>query len=122
MTNTKPTTPPAELRNAWARVFAHAWRNEKLLRKLNKDPRGTIHQLAGKENSQELAEYIGDPTLLEALKEASCIIHDFVEAEDSEEGYLALPPLPESLKGNLSEEQLYQYASQDGLYGLLRVC
>lgn len=122
MTNTNPTAPPEELRNAWARVFAQAWRNEKLLRKLNKDPRGTIHQLAGIENSEELAKYLGDTKILERLREPSATIYRYVEAEDSEEGYLALPPLPHSLKGNLSEDQLYQYASQDGLYGLLRVC
>ncbi len=122
MTNTKPTAPPEELRNAWARVFAHAWRNEKLLRKLNKDPRKTIRHLAGIEKDEQWAGDLVAPESIQLLTEASNTIHLYVEDENSEEGYLALPPLPDSLKGNLSEDQLYQYASQDGLYGLLRVC
>ncbi|MEG4171044.1 MULTISPECIES: hypothetical protein [unclassified Microcoleus] len=106
------TPCPPELRDAWARVFAHAWKhdNKDFLRKLNKDPRQTISQIANSRSPEKLAE-------------ACQTILKYVDAPDSEEGFLALPPLPESLTtGDLSEEQLYGYAKQDGLYGILRVC
>lgn len=105
------TPCPPELRDAWARVFAHAWKqdNKDFLRKLNKDPRQTISQIAHSREPEKLAE--------------PCqIILNYVDAPDSEEGFLALPPLPESLTGDLSEEQLYSYANQEGLYGIVRVC
>lgn len=108
------TVVPENLRNAWARVFAHAWSHEdrKFLRRLNKDPRQTIEQIASGKS--------GDS---KQLRQACQTILEYVNAPDSEEGFLALPPLPESLqRGNLSEEQLYTYANQDGLYGVLRVC
>lgn len=106
------TPCPPELRDAWARVFAHAWKhdNQDFLRKLNKDPRQTISQIANSREPEKLAE-------------ACQTILNYVDAPDSEEGFLALPPLPESLTGNdLSEERLYSYANQEGLYGILRVC
>ena len=104
------TPCPPELRDAWARVFAHAWKrdNKDFLRTLNKDPRQTISQIANSRQPEELAE-------------ACQTILNYVDAPDSEEGFLALPDLPESFPGDLSEEQLYSYAKQDGLYGLLRV-
>ena len=105
------TPCPPELRDAWARVFAHAWKhdNKDFLRQLNKDPRQTISQIAHSGQPENLA--------------APCqTILDYIDAPDSEEGFLALPPLPESFPGDLSEEQLYSYAKQDGLYGLLRIC
>ncbi|AFY84706.1 hypothetical protein [Oscillatoria acuminata] len=109
-----PVECPQELRNAWARVFAHAWSQEdrEFLRRLNKDPRQTIEQIASGESSDS-----------EQLCQACQTILEYVNDPNSEEGFLALPPLPEHLqRGNLSEEQLYTYANQDGLYGVLRVC
>ena len=107
MTTTKT---PEDLRSAWARVFAYAWQkpHKDFLRKLNKDPRRTITEIAQG----------GEPKhLLDACK----VILHHVDSPNSEEGFLALPPLSEGLKGGLSEEQLYSYAMQDGLYGVLRV-
>ena len=108
------TPCPPELRDAWARVFAHAWKpgNQDFLRKLNKDPRQTISQIA-------------NPDSPENLPRACQTILNYVDAPDSEEGFLALPPVLENLPGDLSElseEQLYSYANQDGLYGILRIC
>lgn len=103
---------PQELRNAWARVFAYAWSqdNKDFLRRLNKDPRQTITGVA--RNRQ-----IDNPVVVEACN----TILRYVDDPNSEEGFLALPPLPDSFREELTEEPLYQYASQDGLYGVLRV-
>ena len=106
------TPCPLELRDAWARVFAHAWKrdNKDFLRKLNKDPRQTISEIANSRESEKLAE-------------ACQTILRYVDAPDSEEGFLALPDLsPENLPDNPSEEELYSYANRDGLYGILRIC
>lgn len=104
------TACPQDLRDAWARVFAHAWQadNREFLRRLNKHPRQTISQIANGQRSEKLTE-------------ACKTILRYVDDPNSDEGFLALPPLPESLQGDLNEDQLYTYAKQDGLYGLLRV-
>ncbi|HIK09942.1 MAG TPA: hypothetical protein IGS52_06705 [Oscillatoriaceae cyanobacterium M33_DOE_052] len=111
------TLPPEELRDAWARVFAYAWSREEsqFLRPLNKDPRQTITEVAAARSNQYPAE----------LVESCQTILRYVNDPNSEEGFLALPPLPDSFRQGhlgLSEEQLYTYAIQDGLYGVLRVC
>jgi hypothetical protein len=107
-----PPPCPQELRNAWARVFAYAWsqENKEFLRRLNKDPRQTI--TAAARNRQ-----FGNSAVVEACN----TILRYVDDPHSEEGFLALPPLPDSFADELSEEQLYTYAKQDGLYGVLRV-
>jgi hypothetical protein len=109
MTN---TPCPPNLRDAWAQVFAHAWKpgNEDFLRKLNKDPRTTITQIKDSREPEKLAE-------------ACQTILNYVDAPDSQEGFLALPDLsPANLPDNPSEEELYSYANRDGLYGILRIC
>jgi hypothetical protein len=100
---------PQELRDAWARVFGYAWHtnNNNFLRRLNKDPKTTIEEVV---NS-------GQP---ESLVKACVTIIEYVNDENSQEGFLALPPPPQELR-ELSEEQLYTYAKQDGLYGVLRI-
>ncbi|WP_017721514.1 hypothetical protein [Kamptonema formosum] len=103
---------PQELRDAWARVFAYAWSqdNKDFLHRLNKDPRQTITAVA--RNRQ-----FGNS----AVAAACSTILRYVEDPNSEEGFLALPPLPDSFTDELTEEQLYTYARQDGLYGILRI-
>lgn len=103
---------PQDLRESWARVFAYAWSqdNKDFLRRLNKDPRQTITGVA--KNRQ-----LDNPALVEACN----TILRYVDDPNSEEGFLALPPLPDSFADELTEEQLYTYARQDGLYGILRV-
>jgi hypothetical protein len=105
------TPPPQDLRDAWARVFAHAWHHNPndFLRKLNKDPKATIEGVVSS----------GEP---KSLVDSCTTILRYVNDENSEEGFLALPPIQDSFRQGLNEEQLYQYASQDGLYGTLRVC
>lgn len=99
-----------DLGDAWARVFGYAWQvnNKEFLRQLNKDPKQTINDVV---NS-------GQP---ESIVEACVTILNCVNEENSEHGFLALPTPPLELR-ELSEEQLYGYAKQDGLYGILRVC
>lgn len=101
--------PPQEYRDSWAHIFAHAWSQDQngFLRRLNKDPKATLEAIV---NSQEP----------EHLVEASSIILRYVNDPDSEEGFLALPPPPDGLR-TTDEEALYNYAKQDGLYGLLRI-
>lgn len=109
---TNQAAPPEELQQSWARVFAYAWSQEdrEFLRRLNKDPRQTISQVVSTKQPKHLVEYC--QTIL-----------NYVDDPDSEEGFLALPPLPPSFSREiLTEEQLYTYANQDGLYGILRVC
>ncbi len=101
--------PPQEYRDSWARIFAYAWSKDPndFLRRLNKDPKATLEAIASSEEP-------------ESLVEASRIILQYVNDPDSEEGFLALPPPPEALR-TTDEDALYNYAKQDGLYGLLRV-
>ena len=111
------TPPPEELRDAWARVFAYAWSREEsqFLRPLNKDPRQTITEVATARGNQYPEDLV---------KSCQTILR-YVNDPNSEEGFLALPPLHDSFRQGhlgLSEEQLYTYAIQDGLYGVLRVC
>jgi|ERR687886_2329953 hypothetical protein len=101
--------PPQDYQASWARVFAYAWSQDPndFLRRLNKDPRATLEAIV---NS-------GEPA---SLVEASTTILQYVNDPDSEEGFLALPPPPEGLR-TTDEDALYNYAKQDGLYGVLRV-
>lgn len=104
------TPPPQEYREAWARVFAHAWHQNPndFLRRLNKDPRKTIEGVVNSGQPKNLVSHC--TTILQ-----------YVNDENSEEGFLALPPISDNFRNSLDEEQLYQYAKQDGLYGTLRV-
>ncbi|MBW4497621.1 MAG: hypothetical protein KME26_32065 [Oscillatoria princeps RMCB-10] len=113
---------PQDLREAWARVFAYAWSNkddQDFLRRLNKDPRKTIEESSQQGRTKQNKAPKNEK---EQLLAAACsTILQYVDAENSEEGFLALPPLPDSFADELTEEQLYTYARQDGLYGILRV-
>jgi hypothetical protein len=101
--------PPQDYQDSWARVFAYAWSQDPndFLRRLNKDPRATL----------EAIDCSGEPA---SLVEASKTILRYVNDPDSEEGFLALPPPPDALR-TTDEDALYNYAKQDGLYGVLRI-
>lgn len=103
----KPPYPP-DLAEAWARVFGHGWHkdNRDFLQGLRKDPRNTITNVV---NSGQPASIVGPcATILE-----------YVSSDNCEYGYIAIPVLPEGLQG-LTDEQLYAYASQSELYGIMR--
>jgi hypothetical protein len=103
----KPLYPP-DLAEAWNRLFGHAWHknNKEFLHQLRKAPRQTIGEVV---NSGKPESILGScATILEYVNDDYC-----------EYGFISLPTLPEGLEG-LSEEQLYAYANQSELYGIMR--
>lgn len=97
---------PSDLQDAWAKVIAYAWKNKEFLRQLRNDPKQTINNVVNSGNPEKL---IG----------ACATIIEHINSPDSEEGFLPLPNLPEELD-TLSDDQLYGYANQGGLFGLMR--
>ena len=99
---------PPDLATAWSRVFGHAWYkdNKDFLQALRKDPKHTITNVV---NS-------GTP---EVLVGSCATILEYVNSDNPEYGYIAIPVLPEGLQ-ELSDEELYGYASQSELYGIMR--
>jgi len=97
---------PSDLQDAWAKVIAYAWKNGEFLRQLRNDPKQTINNVVNSGNPEKL---IG----------ACATIIEHINSPDSEEGFLPLPNLPEELD-TLSDDQLYGYANQSGLFGLMR--
>lgn len=103
----KPPYPP-DLAEAWARVFGHAWHkeNQDFLTRLRKDPRETITNVV-------------NASAPETLVGPCATILEYVNSENCEYGFIAIPVLPEGLQG-LSDEALYAYANQSELYGIMR--
>jgi hypothetical protein len=102
------TPYPPDLAQAWSRLFGYAWlpENRDFLQQLRKDPKVTITQVV---NS-------GTP---ENVQGPCATILEYVNSDNCEYGYIAIPTLPDGLK-ELSEEQLYLYANQSELYGIMR--
>ena len=100
---------PDDLREAWAYVLAYAWQknNADFLTQLRRDPKQTVTNVV---NS-------GNP---EPILGPCATILEYVNREGSVEGFLMLPNLPDGLQ-DLSEEQLFAYANQDGMFGLMRI-
>ncbi len=103
----KPPYPP-DLAEAWNRVFGHAWHkdNKDFLQRIRKDPKKTITDVV---NS-------GTP---ESIVGSCATILEYVNTDNCEYGFISLPKLPEGLQV-LSDEQLYAYANQSELYGIMR--
>ncbi|HEY9633208.1 MAG TPA: hypothetical protein V6D14_07370 [Coleofasciculaceae cyanobacterium] len=99
---------PPDLADAWSRVFGHAWYkdNRDFLQRLRKDPKHTITDVVNSGNPEHLV--------------SSCAtILEYVNSDNCEYGFISLPALPSGLQG-LSEEQLFVYANQSELYGVMR--